>query len=235
MKPMERIPEGGAIRDSSLLSCEEYGKRMRDALGEEYRRFARRANAVLHLPRGSRVLEIGPGPGWAGIELLKLRPDITLTAIDASPDMIRAARKNVADEGILAAVSYEEGVAEDLSRFAAGSFDAVISRDSLHHWIDPAKAFGEMERILTRTGGVYVADERRDLGFAEWLIVRLARKRIGTEISEGWINSIRASWTPAEIRESFPIGGGDRRIARWRARPVFLGLEITRAPRRGAS
>ena len=33
MKPMERVPEGGAIRDSSLLSCEEYGKRMRDALG----------------------------------------------------------------------------------------------------------------------------------------------------------------------------------------------------------
>lgn len=235
MKTTERVPEGGAIRDVSSLSCEKYGTRMYAALATEYRRFARRANAVLHLPRGSRVLEIGPGPGWAGMELLKLRPDIALTAIDASPDMIRAARKNAIAAGLRTGVSYEEGVAEDLSRFATGSFDAIVSRDSLHHWIDPAKAFREMERVLTETGGVYIADERRDLGFAEWLIVRHERSKIGTEMSEGWINSIRASWTPAEIREAFPICGGDRRTARWRARPVFLGLEITRAPRRGAS
>ncbi len=232
MKTSERIPEGGAIVDSSILSCEEYGKRMHDALAAEYQRFARRADAVLRLPRGARVLEIGPGPGWAGIELATLRPDIDLTAIDASPDMIRAARKNADAAGLHAGVSYVEGVAEDLSRFTPGSFDAVVSRDSLHHWIDPSKAFREMERVLTETGGVFIADERRDLGFGEWLVVRLQRRNIGKEMATGWENSIRASWTPDEIQKAFPAMKAERNAACWRARPVFLGLEITRAPQR---
>ncbi len=49
---------------------------------------------------GGRVLEIGPGPGYVGLEWLKACPEGTLTALEISPEMIRLARKNAAEYGM---------------------------------------------------------------------------------------------------------------------------------------
>ncbi|HNY16887.1 MAG TPA: class I SAM-dependent methyltransferase [Treponemataceae bacterium] len=195
---------------------------MRSHLGAEYRRFARNADKILHLPKCARVLEIGPGPGWAGIELCKLRGDITLVAVEASSDMIRASKKNAESEGVADRTEYKLGVVEDLSGIESGSFDAVISRDSLHHWTDPSRAFAEIKRVLNDTGGVYVTDSKRNLGLAERLVVRAVCKRIGKDMSKGWTESIGASWTPAEIRAIL----AEREIRDWSVHPTFLDLEI---------
>jgi hypothetical protein len=88
-----------------------------------------------------------------------------------------------------------------------------------------------MERVLAASGRIYIADERRNLGFVERLIVKLQSSKIGADMAQGWLNSIRASWTPAEIRKFFP----ESKDGRWNVRPVFLGFEITRERRRGAS
>jgi SAM-dependent methyltransferase/membrane protease YdiL (CAAX protease family) len=228
MKTPGRVIEGGAIEDGESLSCEDYGTRMREHLADEYRRFARQADQTLRPPKDARVLEIGPGPGWAGIELLRLRPDIRLTGLDASSDMVRAARKNAETEGVADRAEYIEGVAEDLSRFGQGTFDAIISRDSLHHWIDPAKAFRGFACALKPEGGVYLSDERRNLGTIERFFVRSIASRLGQDMARGWENSIGAAWTPAEAREFFPAG----EASRWRAEPEFLDLKIVRKPRR---
>jgi ubiquinone/menaquinone biosynthesis C-methylase UbiE len=224
----ERVIEGGAILDSDDLTSEEYGTRMYDHLAPEYRRFAKKALHALKLPKDARILEIGPGPGWAGIELLKLRTDITLIAIEASPDMIRGAKKNAAEAGLSERTEYQKGVVEDLSRFDPLSFDAVISRDSLHHWTDPGAAFRGMDRILKPSGRVFIVDGKRNQGLAENLIIRAVSRRIGDLMAEGWKNSIRASWTPAELRAIFAKNG----LSRWSVWPVFLDLVIGRNPSR---
>lgn len=223
-KTPARVIEGGAIRDGEEFTAEEYGERMKAHLGAEYRRFAVNADKALRLPAGARVLEIGPGPGWAGIELCKLRKDITLIAVEASPDMIRAATKNAEREGVSERTEYRNGVVEDLSAIGPGTFDAVISRDSLHHWTDPARAFSEIKHALKDSGGLYITDEKRNLGFAERIIVRAVCARIGKDMAKGWTDSIGAGWTPAEVRAML----AERDIREWTVRSTFLALSISR-------
>lgn len=39
-----------------------------------------------------------------------------------------------------------------------GSFDLIVSTDSLHHWPHPLQAFSEMKRVLKKGGHVVIAD-----------------------------------------------------------------------------
>src|SRR5215211_1099158 len=62
-----------------------------------YRRLARDIAELA--PQGAAVLDIGTGPGVLLAELARLRPDLTLTGIDLSEDMVTAARRNLAPHG----------------------------------------------------------------------------------------------------------------------------------------
>ena len=44
-------------------------------------------------------LEIGPGPGYMGLEWLKSAPDSTLAGLEISAEMIKTAEKNAAEYG----------------------------------------------------------------------------------------------------------------------------------------
>jgi len=68
-KNKPRIPEGGAIEDSSEMTMEQYSETMKKQLGKEYIRFAENVLEKVNPTANSHVLEIGPGPGWAGINL----------------------------------------------------------------------------------------------------------------------------------------------------------------------
>jgi len=204
----QRIPEGGAIEDEGAMSAEAYGKLMLSRLEGEYRRFASSALASASPPQGGRVLEVGPGPGWAGIMLLAQRPDLSLTGIDASTDMIRAASANAAGRGLGARASYRLGSAEKLEGIADASVDLVISRDSLHHWDDPRAAFSSMLRVLKPEGRVYLADERRDLSLSAWALVYVFGQLSMGGMSKYWRSSIRSAYTPEELRALLPGAPG---------------------------
>ena len=45
------------------------------------------------------ALEVGPGPGYLGLEWLKHNDGTQLTGLDISPDMISAAQRNAAEYG----------------------------------------------------------------------------------------------------------------------------------------
>lgn len=77
--------------------------------------------------------------------------------------MIRIARTNARKEGVSDRVHYIQGVVERMEGIASETYDLVISRDSLHHWDDPGRAFGEISRVLKADGKVYIRDSRRDL------------------------------------------------------------------------
>jgi 16S rRNA A1518/A1519 N6-dimethyltransferase RsmA/KsgA/DIM1 with predicted DNA glycosylase/AP lyase activity len=65
---------------------EQYSEIMKKQLGREYVRFAENVIKRINPAQHSSVLEIGPGPGWAGIELVKRRNDLKLTGLEASSD-----------------------------------------------------------------------------------------------------------------------------------------------------
>src|SRR5919202_4613804 len=62
-----------------------------------YRRLA--ADVAATAPHGSAVLDVGTGPAVLLVELGTRRPDLRLTGVDLSADMIAAASRNLAPFG----------------------------------------------------------------------------------------------------------------------------------------
>jgi len=218
MKP--RIPEGVAIVDSSEISMEQYSKIMKKQLGKEYERFANNVINKVGPVQNSSVLEIGPGPGWAGIELLKKRMDLKLTGLEASSDMIRVAKSNASSESVNC--SYVVGLGENMEKIGDHQFDLVISRDSMHHWEDPEKVFKEIERVLKIDGKIYIHDSRRDMNAFGRLIVNIFSRFIPYNMGYYWKTSIAASYTPMEIQKMLQNIG----ITDWCVESDFMDLKI---------
>ena len=144
------------------------------------------------------VLEIGPGPGYIGLEWLKKVPCSTLTGCEISGDMIKTAEKNAEEYGLKEKVNYIEGNAMQMP-FDNGGFDAAFSNGSLHEWEDPVRVFNEIYRVL-KPGGLYcITDMRRDVNpFIKWLIYFLTKP---VEIRPGFLTSMKASYTADEIKD----------------------------------
>lgn len=201
-----RVPEGGAINDEKGLSAEEYGEIMLRRLGSEYRRFAAQVLAAGKPPEGGRVLELGPGPGWVSVFLAETRPDLSIAAVDASPDMVRACGKNFAKAGIAGRAKVLQGRAEAVSKAVSGPFDLVYSRDSLHHWDDPQAGFAGIAAVLAPGGILVLGDGRRDLSLGGRLLVEVLSRAIG-KMGAYWRSSLAAGYTPEELR-FFLAGAG---------------------------
>ena len=198
-KIQPRVPEGGAIEDSSEMTMEQYSEIMKKQLGKEYIRFADSLIKKVNPVHNALVLEIGPGPGWAGINLLKRRNDLILEGIEASTDMVRVAKQNAAKEGFVKRILYKKGTGEEMTHIPNQHYDLVISRDSLHHWEDPKKVFSEIKRVLKPGGKIYIHDHRRDLNSFGRLIVSIFSFLFAGDMGKYWKSSIAASYTKEEI------------------------------------
>jgi ubiquinone/menaquinone biosynthesis C-methylase UbiE len=120
-----------------------------------YRRIAQDVSDTA--AQGARVLDIGTGPGVLLVELAQMRPDLHLTGIDLSPDMVAVAGRNLAPFGERAGVR-----TADVTNlpFDDGSFDLIVSSLSLHHWDRPEAAAPELERVLKPGGLIHIYDVR---------------------------------------------------------------------------
>ena len=145
-----------------------------------------------------KALEIGPGPGYLGLEWLKKTDGTKLYGVEISPDMIRLAEKNSSKYGLSNRVSYRRGDASSIP-FADSEFNAVFSNGSLHEWSKPIDAFNEIHRVLKPAGRFFISDLRRDMFFVvRWFLFINTKPRA---IRPGFVTSIEASYTPAELRE----------------------------------
>lgn len=122
-----------------------------------YRRLAEDVAGMA--PDGAAVLDVGTGPAVLLAELVRLRPDLRVTGVDLSPDMITAAERNLKPFGARATATVGDVTALPL---ADRSFDLIVSSFSMHHWDDPAAAVPELARVLRPGGRVCIYD----FGFA---------------------------------------------------------------------
>jgi SAM-dependent methyltransferase len=110
----------------------------------------------LELPSDARVLELGCGTGKLWLENRDRTPqgwDVTLT--DASPGMLREARRNL---GLYR--RFRMADARELP-FQDESFDAVIANHVLHHVPGRSRAISEAARVLRCEGTFYAATSGR--------------------------------------------------------------------------
>lgn len=96
------------------------------------------------------VLDVGCGTG--GLLASMKRPSLKRAGADLSPGMIEEAKKRLGKTADLRVADSER------LPWRAGSFDLVVTTDSIHHWPNPKKAFSEIKRVLKKGGHVVIAD-----------------------------------------------------------------------------
>lgn len=103
--------------------------------------------------RGLRILDVGCGDGVLATRLAQ--DGARVTGLDASPDMIAAARRQTKAAGV--EVDLVEGNAGDLP-FPARHFDCVVSVATLCFVDHPRPTIREMVRVL-KPGGRLILGE----------------------------------------------------------------------------
>jgi SAM-dependent methyltransferase len=146
------------------------------------------AQALTELSPNAQVLEVGSGPGRLAVKLAELAPDIRVTGVDITPEMVERANALAARSGIADRVGFRDGDVAALP-FPDASFDVVVSTLSLHHWQNPAAGLAEIYRLL-RPGGV-----ARIYDLVDW-IRRFEQSGAGiTELARKSPFGDRGSWT----------------------------------------
>ena len=116
-----------------------------------------------------KILDVGTGPGYLPMEIVKRAESITVVGIDATAKMIQLAHRRAKAEGLAHRLTFLVGNAYSLM-FQDDSFDMVISTGVLHAWKDPVRALGECHRVLKPGGVAWILDPAQILTGKNFLL-----------------------------------------------------------------
>jgi len=158
--------------------------------------------AASMMPRGAAA-DLGCGPGLLVTDLVRVAPDLHVTGVDLSEEMLSEAEAQARRADLEQRTAFKQGDVAQLP-FPDQALDLVVSTLSLHHWRDPVAVFDEIARVLRPGGAFVIFDLRRDLAAPLWLllwfvtrvVVPPALRRVNEPLS-----SRDAAYTPAETAE----------------------------------
>ena len=153
------------------------------------------------------AVDIGCGPGDVIIRLARALPDLRVIAIDGSAPMIALARDAVTTAGLGDRITLLQGYVPGVA-LNAHSFDAVLSKDLLHHVPDPSLLWREIARLAKPGAVVYVMDLVRPATREE--AGRIVNRVAGSEdpiLREDFFNSLCAAFTVDELRQQVADAG----------------------------
>jgi ubiquinone/menaquinone biosynthesis C-methylase UbiE len=100
------------------------------------------------------VLDVAAGTGHLS---RAIAPHVQrVVAVDLTPEMLLKGSHEAAEDGITN-ITFEQGLAENLP-YPHDAFDMVVSRFSIHHFVDPKIQIAEMVRVCRPEGRVAVID-----------------------------------------------------------------------------
>jgi ubiquinone/menaquinone biosynthesis C-methylase UbiE len=124
-----------------------------------YRQFVGDLSQALSL--GTRLVDVGTGPGYLLGYLSEARPDLKLWGLDFSEEMIHRAQPRQTVLPPREAISWVVANACHLP-FPAGVFEQVVATFSFHIWPCPAAGLKELKRVLAPGGQAWVYELRRE-------------------------------------------------------------------------
>ncbi len=192
---MQRIPEPELMTDDA--QCQAYASADFSISNQAFVEIVRKmipANAT-------KVLDLGCGPGDVMIRLARACPSLKITAVDGSPAMIQLAQTAIEECGLSMTISAMQGYVPGLP-LPVGQFDAVLSKDFLHHLPDPMSLWHEIRRLIKPGSFICVMDLRRpNSPQAAQGIVEAVAADEAEVLKIDFYNSLLAAFTLEEIRE----------------------------------
>ena len=168
------------------------------------------------------VVDLGCGPADVDIRLARAAPAIGITAVDGSQPMIALAGRAVRDAGLEDRIALLHGVVPGLPLFAH-AFDAVLSKDLLHHLPDSSVLWSEISRLGRSGGAVYVMDLVRPA--TSEAAHRIVDAVAGTEaliLRQDFFNSLCAAFTVEEVGGQLRAAGLDLQVAQVSDRHMLI-------------
>jgi ubiquinone/menaquinone biosynthesis C-methylase UbiE len=165
-----------------------------------FQAYKRRANELLEVGPGRKILDVGCGTGDDCRDMARLvGPAGRVVGLDNSQAMVAEAERRAAGGGL--PVEFLAGDAMNLP-FPDGDFDGVRADRSPMHVPDPRRLLAEMARVC-RPGGKVVVYE---VDF-ETLVVDAADKALARKVAHAWCDSFRDGWLGRRMPGLFADAG----------------------------
>ena len=183
---------------------------------------------ALTMVRSGQAADLGCGPGHLAIELARAAPELQVTGVDLSDEMLTKAASRVQDAGLQERIAFKKGDVSQIP-FPDNALDLVVSTLSLHHWSDPVAALDEIARVLSPGGSFVLFDLRRDMAppfyLLLWFVTRCVVPGALRRVNEP-LGSRDAAYTPFEATQV----AGQSSLSGWRVTPgpLWLIIEGTR-------
>jgi ubiquinone/menaquinone biosynthesis C-methylase UbiE len=160
------------------------------ATGKDRRHEEQARQVAERAARGSRILEVAPGPGYLSVALAKTG-DYEVTGLDISETFVEIARRHAAEQGVK--TDFRHGNASAMP-FDDDTFDFVVCCAAFKNFSDPVGALREMRRVLRPGGTALILDLRRDLSRAA-VDAEVAGLELGP-VSRLFTRLVLAYWLP---------------------------------------
>jgi SAM-dependent methyltransferase len=180
-----------------------------------------------------RIVDLGCGPADVTIRVARKLHRAQVVGVDGADEMLRLASEAVRAAALSERITLHLGRVPGLDLPEHG-FDAVVSKDMLHHLPDPHVLWSECLRLGRPGAVILVMDLIRPSSPLEAReIVERVASREHPLLKEDFFHSLCAAFTPEEVRAQLAAAGlalgveraGDRH---WLVRGVLGGPAIPR-------
>jgi ubiquinone/menaquinone biosynthesis C-methylase UbiE len=157
--------------------------------------------------RRPRIVDLGCGPADVTIRLARAARQARVVGVDGSEEMLALAREGVRGARLSDRITLHHGRLPGLALPEHG-FDAVVSKDMLHHLPDPHALWGEVSRLGAPGAVIQVMDLiRPDSPVEAREIVERVAAREHPLLKEDFYHSLCAAFTVEEVREQLRAAG----------------------------
>jgi ubiquinone/menaquinone biosynthesis C-methylase UbiE len=155
----------------------------------------------------ARIVDLGCGPADIALRLVRALAHTHVTAVDGSAAMLEHARAALHKSGLARRITLHLGRLPDAS-LPEHHFDAVLSKDMLHHLPDPQVLWREARRLARPAASIFVMDLVRPTSMLEAReIVERVSGREDAQLKEDFFNSLCAAFTVPEVRAQLDVAG----------------------------